>query len=78
MQMNNIWEMAFDQIDIVFYYGIATLFGEEEQELYPSRETYSKWREETYFYLRILGLDKYCVASILEELDSVDTFSCFV
>jgi hypothetical protein len=76
---DNIWKMAFDQTETVFYYGIATLFGEEEQELYPCTETYKQWMTDTYnCFINVVGLDKYCALSIIEDLDKEFVFSFFL
>ena len=74
-----VWKLVFDQTETIFYYGIASLFGEEEQELYPSTETYKQWRTDSYnYFIYVVGLDKYCAHSIIEDLDNEFFFSFFL
>jgi hypothetical protein len=70
------WKDVFDQYETKELYGIATLFGEREQCLYPCSEEYQHWRKLCYFCLLSIGLDQYCVSCIIEELDEDGFFYC--
>lgn len=63
-----IWSRTFDEWEVKVYWGIATLFGEKEQCMYPDRFSYSIWKNNfRNVLIEAVGLDVFCVDFIMEN-----------
>lgn len=72
------WTRCFDDWETSYYYGIASLFGEKEQYMYPCQESYSMWRSNLIQVLYFaVGLDIFCVYDIVEEMDEFGLFDFY-
>lgn len=72
------WTRSFDDWQTMYYYGIASLFGEKEQCMYPCQKSYSIWRINLIHVLHFaVGLDLFCVHTIVEEMDELGFFDFY-
>lgn len=63
-----MWSRAFEDLDIQMYWGIASLFGEKEQYLYPTAMSYRVWKKNFRNVLvEAVGLDVFCVDFMIEN-----------
>lgn len=63
----DFWTRAFEDLDIQQYWGIASLFGEKEQFMYPSDLSYRVWKINfRNVLLEAVGLDKFCVDYLVD------------
>ena len=64
----DVWNRQFEDWEIRYYFGLASLFGEKEQFMYPCEKSYMIWKNNFRNVLtEAVGLDKYCVDYFLCE-----------
>lgn len=61
------WNRSFDDWEVRKYWGVASLFGEKEQSMYPSEFSYKVWKNNfRNVLLEAVGLDKFCVDYLVD------------